>query len=221
MSNLYKDLWARLKNFSASTLVTADDDGTLRHSRVCLPRTDRQGGLWFFVPAQRVCLRNVRLRQHVTINLTTDNRTQSASVSGVATIVTDLHTRRARWTALRWERMAHVSPEVSEIADWREAVLISVAVDYAEYWEHSRSDIGHFAGSVEALGSEYEEECNTGRFPPPPARRRTPDWPYAAYEYKPTSDAISDTEVRFTQLMEQFMPWPAPLTGPMSQRAPL
>lgn len=214
MSNLYKDLWARLKNFSASTLVTRDDDGMLRHSRVCLPRTDRQGNLWFFVPAERTCLRNVRLRQDVCLNLTTDNRTQSASVSGVATLVTDPRIRRTRWTSLRWERMANVSPEISEMKDWREAVLVSVAVDYAEYWDHPRSDIGHFAGSVEALEREYEETCDASRFPPPPSRR-TPDWPYATYEDERAVDDASTEEVRFTHMLEQL------IAGPMPQRVPL
>jgi general stress protein 26 len=124
-----EELWDLIKHIRFAMFTTRHDNGHL-HSRPMTTQTSKLGdddSLWFFMSRSGDPVGDLRNDAIVNVAYADPENDSYVSVSGVASVVEDVQTKRELWSKMN-EAWFPGGPEDADVA------LVRVAIEHAEYW---------------------------------------------------------------------------------------
>jgi len=120
-------LWEMIKRTRFAMFVTVEPDGALRSRPMTPIQKEFDGNLWFFAKADTDVVRAVQANAEVCLTYGNSSAADFVSVSGHASVVTDVNQKRELWSTSvqAWLPEGPESPSV---------VLLAVRAQSGEYW---------------------------------------------------------------------------------------
>lgn len=131
-----------IKGIDFAMLVTQNEDGHFHARPMSTQDVEFDGDLWFFTETNSPKVDDIRRNPHVNASYTRDQ--DFISISGTASIVTDVETKKKFWNEeLRvWFQNGPEDPNVA---------LIHVESHSAQYWDAPNGILGQAASMLAVL----------------------------------------------------------------------
>ena len=151
-----KKINSMIEKVPVAMLVTRHSDGSLHSRPMTTQEQEFDGDLWFYASRSSDVVQDIE--QNAEVNVAYSEDGDYVSLSGKATIVTDVQKKKELWHAELKVWFDGKGPEDAEV------VLIKVDAQYAQYWDTANGVIGNAINVVKAvLSGDEESAIDTGK----------------------------------------------------------